>query len=138
MQLPGGLGDGPVPPGPGRRHRAQRRQLRPAHAGDGELPSAGPWRASNLAWALGNAVVLLLAMRFSGLDSSTVPLATALLASGYLMVVNVLPVPGMSALAAPSCSSILSLTSDADQSAMAAALPLYRVVTWLLPMPVGA
>lgn len=94
--------------------------------------------ASNLAWALGNAVVLLMAMRFSGLGSSTVPLATALLACGYLMVVNILPIPGKSALAAPTLFTIMSLTTDADQSAMTAAILLYRVVTWLLPMPVGA
>ena len=87
---------------------------------------------------MGNAVVLLLAMRFSGLDAATVPLATALLACGYLMVVNILPIPGKSALAAPTLFTIMSLTSDAEQSAMTAAILLYRVVTWLLPMPVGA
>jgi uncharacterized membrane protein YbhN (UPF0104 family) len=103
------------------------------------VTSHGPsLTASNLAWALGNAVVLLMAMRFSGLGSSTVPLATALLACGYLMVVNILPIPGKSALAAPTLFTIMSLTSDADQSAMTAAILLYRVVTWLLPMPVGA
>ncbi len=94
--------------------------------------------ASNLVWAVGNAVILLLAMRFSGLDSATVPLATALLACGYLMVVNILPIPGKSALAAPTLFTIMTLTSDAEQSAMTAAILLYRVVTWLLPMPVGA
>jgi uncharacterized membrane protein YbhN (UPF0104 family) len=92
---------------------------------------------SNLAWALGNAVVLLMAMRFSGLGASTVPLATALLGCGFLMVVNLLPIPGKSALAAPTLFSMMALTSDADQSAMAAAILLYRVATWLLPMPVG-
>ena len=54
------------------------------------------------------------------------------------MVVNILPIPGKSALAAPTLFTIMSLTSDADQSAMTAAILLYRVVTWLLPMPVGA
>ena len=84
------------------------------------VTSNGPWLlVSNLAWALGNAAVLLMAMRFSGLDSSTVPLATALLACGYLMVVNLLPIPGKSALAAPTLFTIMSLTTDADQSAMA-------------------
>jgi uncharacterized membrane protein YbhN (UPF0104 family) len=92
---------------------------------------------SNLAWALGNAAILLMAMRFSGLDSSTVPLATALLACGFLMVVNILPIPGKSALAAPTLFTIMSLTTNADQSDMLAAILLYRVVTWLLPMPVG-
>jgi len=93
--------------------------------------------ASNATWALGNVVVLLMAMRFSGLSSTTVPLATALLACGFLMVVNILPIPGKSALAAPTLFTIMNLTSDADQSAMTAAILLYRVVTWLLPMPVG-
>jgi uncharacterized membrane protein YbhN (UPF0104 family) len=92
---------------------------------------------SNLTWAFGNVVILLMAMRFSGLDSTTVPFATALLACGFLMVVNLLPIPGKSALAAPALFTITSLTSEADQSAMTASILLYRVVTWLLPMPVG-
>jgi putative heme transporter len=92
---------------------------------------------SNLAWALGNAAILLMAMRFSGLDSSTVPLATALLACGFLMVVNILPIPGKSVLAAPTLFTIMALTTNSDQSDMLAAVLLYRVVTWLLPMPVG-
>jgi uncharacterized membrane protein YbhN (UPF0104 family) len=77
-------------------------------------------------------------MRLSCLVSTTVPLATGLLAFGFLMVVNILPIPGKSALAAPTLFTVMSLTSDADQSAMTAAILLYRVVTWLLPMPVGA
>jgi len=100
--------------------------------------NARPLLLSNLVWGLGNVVILVLSMRFSGLDASTVPLASALLGCGYLMVVNILPIPGKSALAAPTLFTIMSLTSDADQSAMTAAILLYRVVTWLLPMPVGA
>ena len=41
-QLSRRLGDGPVPSHAGRRHRAQRRQLRPTHTRDGEQPTARP------------------------------------------------------------------------------------------------
>ena len=52
------------------------------------------------------------AMRFSGLDSSEVSPAAVLLASGLVMVLNVLPVPGLNALIVPQLSSILGITSE--------------------------
>lgn len=92
---------------------------------------------SNLAWGLSNVLVLGLAIRFAGLDSATVPIAAIFLASGVLMVVNILPIPGKNALIAPSMFTLLALTTAADQSALTAALVIYRVVTWIQPMLIG-
>jgi uncharacterized membrane protein YbhN (UPF0104 family) len=93
--------------------------------------------ASNLGWGLSNILVLGLAIRFSGLDAATVPFAAICLATGVMMVVNILPIPGKSALIAPTMFTLLSLTTTADQSALTAALLLYRVVTWIEPMLIG-
>lgn len=93
--------------------------------------------ASNLGWGISNVLVLGLCIRFSGLDSSTMPLASIFLATGALMVVNILPIPGKNALVAPALFTMLSLTSTADQSELTAALVLYRLVTWIEPMLFG-
>jgi putative heme transporter len=98
------------------------------------------WRsltAANLAWALASFLVLLMAIRFSGLDAQAVPLVPAFLAMGLLLVVNLLPIPGKNALIAPALFTLLALTTDAEQSALTAALLLYRVITWILPIFVG-
>lgn len=93
--------------------------------------------ASNLGWGLSNALVLGLAIRFSGLDSSTISLAAIFLATGVLMVVNMLPIPGKNAIVAPAMFTMLGLATTADQSDLTAALVLYRVVTWIEPMLFG-
>lgn len=93
--------------------------------------------ASNVVWGLSNALVLLLTMRFSGVDAATVPLASVVLATGLVMAVNLLPIPGKEALIVPWLASVLDVTGQDAMSALGAALLLYRVVTWLLPMPVG-
>lgn len=93
--------------------------------------------ASNLGWGLSNALVLGLAIRFSGLDSSTVPLAAIFLATGALTVVNILPIPGKNAIVAPAIFTMLGLTTTADQSDLTAALVVYRVVPWIEPMLFG-
>ncbi len=93
--------------------------------------------ASNLAWGISNVLVVLLALRFSGLGPDVVSLAEVFLATGLLMVVNILPIPGKSALVAPHLFSLLGLTTTQEQSAMSAGILLYRVVTWILPMLVG-
>lgn len=93
--------------------------------------------ASNLAWGISNVLVVLLALRFSGLGPDAVSLAEVFLATGVLMVINLLPIPGKSALVAPTLFSLLGLTSQADQSALSAGILLYRVVTWIMPMLIG-
>ena len=94
--------------------------------------------AANLSWALSNALVLGLALRFSGLDTSAVSAAGILLATSLIMVVNVLPIPGINAIIVPQLSSILGLTTETEQSELTAALALYRATTWILPMMIGA
>ncbi|MDH3958228.1 MAG: hypothetical protein OEU98_02005, partial [Actinomycetota bacterium] len=87
---------------------------------------------------LSNALVLGLALRFSGLDTSAVSAAGILLATSLIMVVNVLPIPGINAIIVPQLSSILGLTTETEQSELTAALALYRATTWILPMMIGA
>jgi uncharacterized membrane protein YbhN (UPF0104 family) len=98
----------------------------------------GPLLFSNLAWGLSNALVLGMSMRFSGLDSAEISTAEVLLSNGIVMVLNVLPIPGLNALIVPQLSSILGLTTVEQQSQLTAALTLYRVDTWILPMAIGA
>jgi uncharacterized membrane protein YbhN (UPF0104 family) len=92
---------------------------------------------SNLAWGLSNALVMGLCLRFSGLDSSAVSAAAGVLATGLVMAINMLPIPGKDALAITWIATILGLTSTVDVSDLGTAMLLYRLVTWILPMPVG-
>jgi uncharacterized membrane protein YbhN (UPF0104 family) len=94
--------------------------------------------AANLSWALSNALVMGLALRFTGLDTSVLSAAEILLATSLIMAVNVLPIPGINAIIVPQLSSFLGLTSETEESELAAALTLYRVTTWILPMMIGA
>lgn len=98
----------------------------------------GRWLViSNLAWGFSNALVLLLCMRFTGLDSSAVSLTAGVLAAGVIMAINMLPIPGKDALAVTWIATLLGLTATTDVSDLGTALLLYRLVTWILPMPVG-
>ena len=92
---------------------------------------------SNVVWGLSNALVMGLSMRFSGLDSTSVSAVAVVLAAGLVMAINMLPIPGKDALAITWVSSILGLTSTVDVSDLGTAMLLYRLVTWILPMPVG-
>jgi uncharacterized membrane protein YbhN (UPF0104 family) len=93
--------------------------------------------ASNLAWGLSNVLVLGMALRFSGLGTASLSAAEVLLMTGIVMVVNVLPVPGINALIVPDLSAALGLTTETEQSQLTAALALFRVCTWVLPMIIG-
>jgi uncharacterized membrane protein YbhN (UPF0104 family) len=93
--------------------------------------------ASNLTWGLSNGLVMGLSLRFSGLTGSEVSTAQVLLTTGLVMAVNMLPIPGKDALIAPWIAGILALTGDTATSDLATALLLYRMMTWILPMPVG-
>lgn len=92
---------------------------------------------SNLSWGLANALIMAMALRFSDLDQDAVSSAFVLLTAGLTMAINMLPIPGKDALAVTWLAGILSLTSATDTSALGTALLLYRLVTWILPMPVG-
>jgi uncharacterized membrane protein YbhN (UPF0104 family) len=93
---------------------------------------------SNVAWGLSNALVMLLCLRFSSVSASSVPLAAVILTAGLIMAINMLPIPGKDALAVSWIAAILGLTSSTDISNLGTAMLLYRLVTWILPMPVGA
>ncbi|MBK9435877.1 MAG: flippase-like domain-containing protein [Micrococcales bacterium] len=92
---------------------------------------------SNLSWGLANALVMAMALRFSGLDRDAITSAGVLFATGLTMAINMLPIPGKDALAVSWLAAILGITSQTDTSALGTGLLLYRVVTWILPMPVG-
>jgi uncharacterized membrane protein YbhN (UPF0104 family) len=92
---------------------------------------------ANVAWGLSNALVMLLVMRFSGLTGSSVSASAVVLTTGLVMAINMLPIPGKDALAVGWVAGILSLTSSSATNDLGTALLLYRVVTWILPMPVG-
>jgi uncharacterized membrane protein YbhN (UPF0104 family) len=93
--------------------------------------------ASNLAWGMSNALVMLLCLRYSGITSSQVSGAAVVLATGLIMALNMLPIPGKDALAVTWIAGILQLSGSATLSDLGTAMLLYRVVTWILPMPVG-
>ncbi len=92
---------------------------------------------ANVTWGLSNALVMLLVMRFSGLTSDSVSASAVVLTTGLVMALNMLPIPGKDALAVGWVAGILSLTSNSATSDLGTALLLYRMVTWILPMPVG-
>jgi uncharacterized membrane protein YbhN (UPF0104 family) len=96
-----------------------------------------PLVASNLTWGMANVLVMGLALRFSGLDSSTLSAAEVVLVSGAAMALNVIPIPGGFSITEAGLLALVDLTTAADQADFTAALLLYRVVTFLLPMPVG-
>ncbi|MGB7979960.1 MAG: lysylphosphatidylglycerol synthase domain-containing protein [Candidatus Nanopelagicales bacterium] len=93
--------------------------------------------AANLAWGMSNVLVMGLVLRFSGLNSSDVPPAAIALTTGLLMAVNMLPIPGKDALVVGWIAAMLALTDSSEVSALGTALLLYRMVTWIVPMPIG-
>jgi uncharacterized membrane protein YbhN (UPF0104 family) len=97
-----------------------------------------PIAISNIAWGFSCYVILLLATRFCGIDSSTMSAAYLMFITGAMLALNSLPIPGSGA----GVSETILLTnmyfpSPQVQSAFTAALLLYRVYTWILPFPIG-
>jgi uncharacterized membrane protein YbhN (UPF0104 family) len=92
---------------------------------------------SNLSWGLANTLIMGMAIRFSGLGYDTLTAAGVLLATGLTMAINMLPIPGKDALAVTWLAGILALSAGTESSELGTALLLYRLVTWILPMPVG-
>jgi putative heme transporter len=94
---------------------------------------------SNAVWGASCFVILLLAVRFCGIDSSTMSTAYILLVTGGMLVLNSLPLPGSGAgISETILLNIINFPSPQVESAFVAALILYRVYTWILPFPVGA
>jgi uncharacterized membrane protein YbhN (UPF0104 family) len=92
---------------------------------------------SNISWGLANTLIMALSLRFSGLGQGSLSNALVLLATGLTMAINLLPIPGKDALAVSWLAGILSLTTSTETSDLGTALLLYRLVTWVLPMPIG-
>ena len=98
-----------------------------------------PIAVSNVIWGLVSFMVLFIAARFCGIDSSTMSAAYLLFITGVMLALNSLPIPGSGAGITESLLlSLMTFPSPEVQSAFVAALILYRVFTWLWPLPVGA
>lgn len=93
--------------------------------------------AANVSWGFANVLVMFLAIRFSGLSSGTLSAAEIVLVAGSAMALNSIPVPGGFAITESVLLAIVALPTSQEQAAFTAALFLYRIFTWLLPMPVG-
>jgi putative heme transporter len=106
------------------------------------LLAARGWRitiatvASNLALWL----VLLASLRALGLSQAQVPWATSLAAFAFVRLITVLPVtPGGAGITEIGLVGILAAGADRGVTAqVAAAVLLYRAVTYLAPIPLGA
>ncbi len=98
-----------------------------------------PIAISNVVWGLVSFGVLFIATRFCGIDSATMSAAYLLFITGVMLALNSLPIPGSGAGITESLLlSLMTFPSPEVQSAFVAALILYRVFTWLWPLPVGA
>jgi uncharacterized protein (TIRG00374 family) len=94
---------------------------------------------SNIAWGFACYLVLLLAMRAVGLDSSDASATQVLLIAGASLLLNSIPItPGGIGLTEAVLLAVIEFPSAKEQAAFTAALLLYRIFTWLLPFPIGA
>ena len=93
--------------------------------------------AANVTWGLANGLVMLLALRYSGLGASTLSFSEVLLVSGAAMALNSIPIPGGFGITEAVLLVIVALPTSQETAAFTAGLFLYRIFTWLLPMPVG-
>ncbi len=98
-----------------------------------------PIAVSNLAWGFTCFLVLLIAVRFCGIDASTMSAAYLIFITGVMLLLNSLPLPGSGlGVTEAMLLSLMTFPNDDVQNAFAAALVLYRIYTWLWPLPVGA
>jgi uncharacterized membrane protein YbhN (UPF0104 family) len=97
-----------------------------------------PIAISNIAWGLSCYVVFFLALRFCGIDASEMSASYILLITGLMLLFNAFPItPGGIGVTETILLTIIPFSSPAEQAAFTAALFIYRIYTWLLPMPVG-
>ncbi len=93
---------------------------------------------SNVAWGLASYLVLLLASRFCGIDSSAMSNAYILFITGCMLFLNAFPItPGGIGVTETILLTFIPFPSPEVQAAFASALFVYRIYTWLLPLPVG-
>lgn len=93
--------------------------------------------AANLTWGLANSLVMFLALRFSGITSGSLSAAEVLLVTGATMALNSIPVPGGFGVTESVLLALIGFSTSEETALFTAALFLYRIATWLLPMPVG-
>jgi uncharacterized membrane protein YbhN (UPF0104 family) len=97
-----------------------------------------PIALSNLFWGFTCYLILLLATRFCGIDSSVMSAAYLLFITGAMLMLNALPLPGSGAgITETILLTNMSFPNTQVQTAFTAALILYRVYTFLLPFPIG-
>jgi uncharacterized membrane protein YbhN (UPF0104 family) len=94
---------------------------------------------SNLVWGFSSFLVLFFAIRFVGIDSSVFSVSYIFLITGMMLLFNAFPItPGGIGVTEALLITLISFPSSEVQTAFMSAMFLYRIYTWLLPMPVGA
>lgn len=94
---------------------------------------------SNLVWGFSCYLVLLCAIRFVGIDSSIFSAAYIFLITGMMLLFNAFPItPGGIGVTETLLAALIPFPNTEVQTAFMSALFLYRIYTWLLPMPIGA
>lgn len=94
---------------------------------------------SNLAWGLSCYLALFFALRFCGITPDIMSAAYILLVTGCMLLLNAFPItPGGIGVTETILVAFVPLPTPAAQAAFASALFVYRIYTWLLPMPIGA
>lgn len=97
-----------------------------------------PIAISNIVWGLSCYVILLLATRFCGIESSVMSAAYLLFITGIMLLLNSMPIPGSGAgVTETILLTNMTFATPQTQAAFTAALLLYRAYTWLLPFPIG-
>jgi uncharacterized membrane protein YbhN (UPF0104 family) len=97
-----------------------------------------PIAVSNIAWGLSCFVVFLLSVRFCGIDASIMSTPVVLLIAGCMLLLNCIPLtPGGIGISEAVLLSVIPFSGPEVEAAFTAALFVYRVYTWLLPMPLG-
>ena len=97
-----------------------------------------PIAISNIVWGISCYVILLLATRFCGIDSSVMSSAYLLFITGIMLLLNSMPIPGSGAgVTETILLTNMNFPTPQVQTAFTAALILYRAYTWLLPFPIG-
>jgi uncharacterized membrane protein YbhN (UPF0104 family) len=94
---------------------------------------------SNLVWGFSSFIVLFFAIRFVGIDSSVFSASYIFLITGMMLLFNAFPLtPGGIGVTEALLITLIPFPSNEVQTAFMSAMFLYRIYTWLLPMPVGA
>lgn len=97
-----------------------------------------PIAISNIAWSLSCYFVMLLSIRFCGIDASIFSAAYVLLITGCMLLLNAFPItPGGIGVTEAILVAFIPFPSEQVQAAFLSALFVYRIYTWLLPLPVG-